>query len=168
MRHHARVTAFVPSHHLHLDRSTIATTYLPLLHRSFSNRQMTAQVRWLDGGAVALAVAYDADLQAEQGHHLMWINATLEAAQQAGLKVAEAYVTRSISMGLVGGGAGAAGGYKAGGAAGAIVVGAIGLVIGHIFRTHVPIYRIEYSQYYGWQLLPVQRVDLRTLEFGLA
>ncbi len=41
----------------------------------------------------------------------------------AGLQVAEAYVTRSISMALFGGGAGLAGGYKAVGAAGAIVIG---------------------------------------------
>ena len=86
----------------------------------------------------------------------------------AGVHVAEAYVTRSISMALLGGGAGAAGGFKTGGAAGAIVVGAIGLVLGNLIRTHIPIYRAEYSPYYGWQLVPVQQVDPRYLQFGLA
>jgi hypothetical protein len=125
-------------------------------------------VRWLEGGAVALAVPYEADGSAERGRHIAWVNAALEAAQQAGLQVAEAYVTRSISMALLGGGAGVAGGYKASGPIGAIVMGAIGLVAGDLFRTHVPIYRAEYSPYYGWQLVPVQRVDPRTVQFGLA
>jgi hypothetical protein len=168
MRHHARIKAVVPSRHRHLNKSTIAGMYLPLLNRSCGIRRLTAQIHWLDGGAVGLAVEYEADLQADQGHHLMWLNAALEVAQQAGLEVVEAYVTRSISMALLGGGAGAAGGYKAGGAAGAIVVGAIGLAIGHIFRTHLPIYRAEYSQSYGWQFVPVMQVDPRTLQFGLA
>lgn len=168
MRHHVRVSAYVPSYHRHLDRTTNANTYFPPLHRSFTNRRIVARVRWHDGGAVGLVLAYDADLQAEQGHHLAWVNATIEAAQQAGLQIAEAYVTRSVSMALLGGGAGAAGGYKAGGAGGAILVGAVGLLIGHFFRTHVPIFRAVYSPYYGWQLEPVQQFDPRGLRLELA
>ncbi len=129
---------------------------------------MTPELRWVNGGAVEIAVAYEADIQAEAGHHGMWLNATLEAAQQAGLQVADAYVTRSISMALFGGGAGVAGGYKAGGAAGAILVGAIGLALGHLIRTHVPMYRAEYSPYNGWQLVPVPQLDPRNFQFGLA
>lgn len=168
MRHHARLSALVPPHHQQFDRATLTGLYLPRLNQSFSHRGITPEMRWVNGGAVELAVAYEADIQAEEGHHLMWLNATLEAAQQAGLRVAEAYVTRSISMALLGGGAGVAGGYKAGGAAGAIVVGAIGLVLGNLIRTHVPIYRAEYSPYSGWQLVPVQQLDPRNLQFGLA
>lgn len=168
MQHHARVTALIPHAHRHLDRATIANTYLPRIRQSFGYQQMTPQARWLDGGAVALAVAYEAELQADEGDHLTWINALLAAAQHAGLQVTEAYVTRSISMALLGGGAGAAGGYRAGGAAGALLVGAIGLIVGNVFRTHVPIYKAEYSQYYGWQLVPVAQFDPRTIQFGLA
>jgi len=168
MVHHARVSAFIPSYHRQLDRTAIADAYLPRLHHSFGIRQITAQVRWLDNGAVALAVAYEADLQAEAGRHSQWLNAAVDAAQQAGLQVAEAYVTRSISMALLGGGAGAAGGFKASGPVGAIVVGAIGLFVGNLFRTHVPIYRAEYSPYDGWRLIPVQQFDPRTLQLGLA
>jgi len=168
MRHHARLSTFVPPHHQKLDRATLTDLYLPRLNQSFSHRGVTPAIRWANGGAIELAVAYEADIQAEESHHLMWLNATLEAAQQAGVQVAEAYVTRSISMALLGGGAGAAGGYKTGGAAGAIVVGAIGLLLGNLIRTHVPIYRAEYSPYYGWQLVPVQQVDPRHLQFGLA
>jgi len=168
MRHHARVSAFVPSYHRQLDRATITSLYLPRLNESFDHRQITPEIRWLTGGAVLLAVAYEADIQAGAGHHVTWLNATLEAAQRAGLQVAEAYVTRSISMALLGGGAGAAGGYKASGAAGAIVVGAIGLAVGHLIRTHVPVYRAEYSPYYGWQMVPVEQLDLQSLHFGFA
>lgn len=168
MQHHARVTGLIPHIHRHLDRTTISHTYLPHIRRSFGFQQLSPQVRWLAGGTVALAVAYEAELQANEGDHLTWINAALAAAQHAGLQVTEAYVTRSVSMALVGGGAGAAGGYRAGGAAGAIVIGAVGLIVGHVFRTHVPIYRVDYSQYYGWQLVPVTQFDPRTLQFGLA
>jgi len=168
MRHHARLSAFVPLHHQQLDRTALTGLYLPRLNQSFTHRGMTPEVRWVNGGAVELAVAYEADIQAEEGHHAMWLNATLEAAQQAGLQVAEAYVTRSISMALLGGGAGVAGGYKAGGVAGAFIVGAIGLALGDLIRTHVPIYRAEYSPYYGWQLVRIQQLDPRNFQVGLA
>lgn len=168
MRHRIQVSASVPPWERHFDRATIGKAYLPRLHRAYGNRGIMAKVQSLDGGALGLTVDYEADLRAEQDHHLSWLNATLEAAQQAGLQVAEAYVMRSISMALLGGGAGAASGYKAGGAAGAIVLGAIGLVVGDFFRTYVPIFRAEYSPYFGWQLVPVQQPDIRTFQFGLA
>jgi hypothetical protein len=42
------------------------------------------------------------------------------------------------------------------------------LLVGHAFRTHVPIFRAEYSPYYGWQMVPVQQLDPSALQFGFA
>lgn len=168
MRHQVRVSATVFLHHRQRQPAVVADLYGPHLARQFENRQLSAKFQWLEGGTVNVVSAYVADLNAEHGHHLAWLNATLEATQQAGLHVLAAYVTRSVSMALVGGGAGAAGGYKAGGAGGAIIVGAIGLIIGNLFQAHVPIFRAEYSPYYGWQLVPIKQPKLADLQLELA
>jgi hypothetical protein len=169
MRHDIRVSAFVPGYHRHLDSTTVSNTYFPRLQRSFSNLNVRGSARWLDGGAVSLALTYEADLKSEQDHHQAWLNAALMAAQQAGLQVAEAYITRSIGMALLGGGAGAAGGYRASGNAfGAAILGIIGPGLGSLFRAEIPIYQAQYSPAHGWRLVPVPQSVPQGLQFRLA
>src|SRR6476660_7916483 len=98
MRHDIHVSAFVPAYHRHLDLATIANAYLPRLQLSFSNLKFRGSAKWLDGGAVSLALTYEAALKAEHEHHNEWLNAAFIAAQDAGLHIAEAYVTRSVGM----------------------------------------------------------------------
>jgi hypothetical protein len=169
MRHDIHVSALVPAYHRHLELATIANAYLPRLQWSFSNLKFRGSARWLDGGAVSLALAYEAAPKAEQDHHNKWLNAAFVAAQDAGLHIAEAYVTRSVGMALFGGGAGAAGGYRASGNAyGAAILGLIGLGVGSLFRAEVPIYRAQYSPGYGWQLVPVRESVPQNLQFRFA
>lgn len=169
MRHDVRVSAYVPAFHRHLDGSTNANAYLPRLNWSLSTLNLRGAAQWLDGGAVRLAVGYHADLNAKQDDHEAWLNATLVAAQRAGLQVAEAYVTRSIGMALLGGGAGAAGGYGASrNPLGAAILALIGLAVGSLFRAEVPIYRAEYSPAYGWQLVPIREFEPASVQFRLA
>jgi len=147
----------------------IANTYLPRLQRSFSSLNVRGSAEWLEAGGVSLGLAYEANLKAEQDHHQAWLNAALFAVQQAGLQVAEAYITRSVGMAVLGGGAGAAGGYRASGNAfGAAIVGIIGLAIGSLFRAEVPIYQAQYSSAHGWQLLPVRQSVPQGLTFRFA
>ena len=168
MRHDIRVSAYAPEFQRHFDSTTIANAYLPGLNWSLSAVNLLGVAQWLDGGFVRLSVRYQADLQAEQDHHQAWLNAALVAAQRAGLQVAEAYVTRSIGMALLGGGAGAAGGYGASrNPFAAAILALIGLAVGSLFRVEVPIYRADYSPAYGWQLVPIREFEPALLQFRL-
>jgi hypothetical protein len=169
MRHDIRISAFVPFYHRHLDSMTISNTYLPRLQWSFSNLNVRGSAQWHDRGAISMALTYEADLNSQQDHHQAWLNAALTAAQQASLQVAEAYITRSIGMGLLGGGAGAAGGYRvSGNAFGAAVLGMIGLAVGSLVRAEIPIYQAQYSPAYGWTLVAVQQSVPQNFQFRLA
>jgi hypothetical protein len=89
--------------------------------------------------------------------------------QNGGLNVVEAYITRSIDLGLVGGGVGAAGGYRASGnPVGAILIAVLGWGLGGLVRAEIPIFQANYAPGYGWYLVPVQQGLPLKVEFGFA